>query len=318
MPARRQSEHAGPQASADFTSYSASRSNPWADLLREAVVLVRAYSSDVGAQVSGTLDRLHEIDRVVGAETGLELRNLRMLDIGPGQRLNHMTYFASRGNDVVGIDRDVIVQGFDPSGYVRMAKSNGARRAAKTIVRKLLWLDARFSRAFVRELGLDRRPRLSVHQMDAADIRLPDASFDFVYCLSVLQHVPDPAAVLDEIVRVLRPGGVAYIEIVSFTGPSGALCVSSVRGRGALPAWAHLRRGYETLVRENAPLNRLGLREWRDLFARHLPGSRLLLVQPDRERLEREAVAVQEAGELSEYDVDELVTSRATVVWRKQ
>lgn len=304
-------------SSANFTSYSASASNPWMDLLREAVLLTRSYATNIEGRVAAATDRAAVIERTVFEETGLELRNLRMLDIGCGQRLNDMTYFASRGNDVVGVDRDVIPQGVDIVSYIRMVHSNGGRRAAKTIARKLLGLDARFSRAFVRNLGLVRRPRLEVHQMDAAAIALPDASFDFVYSLSVLQHVPDPGAVLDEMVRLLRPAGVAYLEIVNFSGPSGALCVSAAGGREALPTWAHLRSGYAHLVRENAPLNRLGLREWRAVFDKHLPNATLLLDQPEVAELTEQAQALQRGGELEHYSLEELVTRRITVVWQK-
>jgi SAM-dependent methyltransferase len=42
---------------------------------------------------------------------------------------------------------------------------------------------------------------------DAAAIPVPNASFDAVLCTEVLEHVPDPVAVVQELARVLRPGG---------------------------------------------------------------------------------------------------------------
>lgn len=42
---------------------------------------------------------------------------------------------------------------------------------------------------------------------DARTIPVPDGVFDAVLCTEVLEHVPEPAAVVNEIARVLRPGG---------------------------------------------------------------------------------------------------------------
>jgi ubiquinone/menaquinone biosynthesis C-methylase UbiE len=47
---------------------------------------------------------------------------------------------------------------------------------------------------------------------DACATRLPAASFDLVYCRFLLLHLPDPAACLREMRRVLRPGGLLVIE----------------------------------------------------------------------------------------------------------
>ena len=41
----------------------------------------------------------------------------------------------------------------------------------------------------------------------------PDASFDLVYSVAALEHVPDPDGTVSEIARVLSPGGLAVHEI---------------------------------------------------------------------------------------------------------
>jgi SAM-dependent methyltransferase len=54
--------------------------------------------------------------------------------------------------------------------------------------------------------GLDGIVRLE--QGDVLALPLPDDAVDLVVCFEVLEHVPDPLAALDELARVLAPGGV--------------------------------------------------------------------------------------------------------------
>lgn len=58
----------------------------------------------------------------------------------------------------------------------------------------------------------ERYPHLSVHLSDDPR-RLPfaDAAFDAVLSCGVLEHVQDPDASLEEIKRVLEPGGTLYV-----------------------------------------------------------------------------------------------------------
>jgi SAM-dependent methyltransferase len=44
---------------------------------------------------------------------------------------------------------------------------------------------------------------------DGRHFNLPDQSFDRIVCLNAFHHVPNPEAVLKEMARVLRPGGIA-------------------------------------------------------------------------------------------------------------
>ena len=59
------------------------------------------------------------------------------------------------------------------------------------------------------EKGLDAR--VSAKLLDGPVLPLDDASVDRVVCKSVLEYVDDPAAVLAEFHRIVRPGGRAHI-----------------------------------------------------------------------------------------------------------
>jgi SAM-dependent methyltransferase len=54
---------------------------------------------------------------------------------------------------------------------------------------------------------------------DITEIPEPDASFDAVLCTEVLEHVPDPVCALEELARLLKPGGTVILSVpfCSFT-----------------------------------------------------------------------------------------------------
>jgi phosphatidylethanolamine/phosphatidyl-N-methylethanolamine N-methyltransferase len=59
-------------------------------------------------------------------------------------------------------------------------------------------------------------------QMDAADLKFPDASFDIVYAPYLISVVPDPVKVAAEMRRVCRPGG-RVIFLNHFRSPNPVL-----------------------------------------------------------------------------------------------
>ncbi|MEK6303082.1 MAG: class I SAM-dependent methyltransferase [Acidobacteriota bacterium] len=53
--------------------------------------------------------------------------------------------------------------------------------------------------------------------------------FDVVYCSEVIEHLPDPTALLREIARVVRPGGLLYLTTPNFNSLSRRLLGSKWR-----------------------------------------------------------------------------------------
>lgn len=63
-------------------------------------------------------------------------------------------------------------------------------------------------------LNLDIQPFKNVDALvDAAKLPLESESVDLVVSIAVLEHVKDPEKVIAEIVRIIRPGGIAFVSV---------------------------------------------------------------------------------------------------------
>lgn len=113
---------------------------------------------------------------------------------------------------------------------------------------------------------------------DGTRLPFPDAVADLTFSSNVLEHVPDPSALLDEMVRVTRPGGLLYLSYTAWLSPWGGHETSPWHYVGGRRAAAR----YERRV-GRPPKNLYGS----TLFARHVgPVLRLVRGRTDIEVLE--------------------------------
>lgn len=158
------------------------------------------------------LDVLRPIKKAALLERFTPLRGKKLLEIGSGYGTNLGTWIKKFDLDGYGTERDS--EGF--------GNSFGASREL-----------------FVAN-GLD--PQRIIRVNDDA-LPFPDGGFDIVYSQNVLEHTENPGMVLEEAVRVLRPGGILFVEVpnyLSFFEGHYMVPQPPLVWRWMLPAWLRL------------------------------------------------------------------------------
>jgi SAM-dependent methyltransferase len=89
----------------------------------------------------------------------------------------------------------------------------------------------------VNDYSASYKPPVTFIQSDGATIPLSDGAVDLVVSHSVLEHVDDVGAVLREMNRIVRRGGLFYLTVSPlYFSPRGM-------HNSTLPPWEHLRPG---------------------------------------------------------------------------
>jgi ubiquinone/menaquinone biosynthesis C-methylase UbiE len=104
--------------------------------------------------------------------------------------------------------------------------------------------------------------RIRVQKCDAKRMPFPTASFAAVISNSIVHHIPEPAAVIAEMVRVTRPGGLLFVR--DLLRPGTDTEVRRLVDTYAADANAHQRQMFEDSLRAGLTLD-----EVRQLVAAH-------------------------------------------------
>jgi ubiquinone/menaquinone biosynthesis C-methylase UbiE len=102
-------------------------------------------------------------------------------------------------------------------GYIMEAMDAGSR-ARGIIPREIVGLDIAEHMIAKAKSRLGNKPRFSFVNYDGIDIPVPDKSFDVIYSVAALQHVPKPYVynLFFEIYRLLKDDGHAVIHLLGF------------------------------------------------------------------------------------------------------
>jgi len=284
------------------------------EFFREAVSLYRLNSSNIERNARELGNRTRLMINTIEQQLGRPVENCNILEVGPGQS-RPLMYALGKKNQWTGIDIEVAPDFFSIRNILRVYKRNGFQRALKTSARQLAGIDRRRIHALEHEFG-STGVSGQMLEADASAMPFPDSSFDVAISISVFEHLSDPTAVMREIARVLKPGGVAHIVTHFYTSPSGCHDPRLFNDLNALPLWAHLRNDHSNKISENSFLNKWRAARFIETFETLWIGSKTDFISK-HEELKSPLDSLKASGELCEYHDDELLHDVLITTWQK-
>ncbi len=254
-----------------------------------------------------------------------DLVGKRVLDLGCGQRYPFALQCAANGARVTALDIAYIKPDFLPLAFYRTIRHNGVKRAAKSILRRVLW-DDKYYHAL--EINAKKALRSYQSRIDfivsdpiGDEYPLPPQSFDLIASNAVLEHVIDVPKFATEVAWLLNTGGYFYAIIHNFFSLSGGhnleWAFPDEHPSSNVPPWDHLR---ENRFPAWTYLNRYKPEQYRDAFAKYLQVLRFegVGINHDSGELEGERFLTPEVvTELASYPRDLLLTRSWCMICRK-
>jgi SAM-dependent methyltransferase len=201
---------------------------------------------------------------------GIDPYKSRVLDVGCGDNAPMTVLLHAAGATVTGIDHYIGHRwglGVKPSRYWRHLQKVGPARAMRKVIGELTY-DRHYWNALETATGLPLTDRgLDLREMKIEQMDIPSDSVDVIHSNATWEHLVHVDRANREVARVLRPRGVAFIEIHLFPSLSGGhdlpwIVPGTVEMGGQLP-WRHLRDPNWT---PPVGLNRWRERQYRQAF----------------------------------------------------
>jgi SAM-dependent methyltransferase len=217
----------------------------------------------------------------------------RILDVANGRLRPQYSLLRSAGHQVYGIDW---------VNRPRRSRTDLAYVFARELYRRRLGLPGKAMRG-------------TLTCGDVGKLPFYDGFFDLTVSAAAFEHFLDVPAVLTELYRVLRPGGMIWVSVHLFTSPTGGHNVtfaeSPIRNLPAgIEAWDHLRKRQLPF---SVPLNEWRRDQYLAAFADHFE-----LLKSYCNVAEGQALLTDELRcELAGYDEEELTCAAYVIMARK-
>ena len=102
--------------------------------------------------------------------------------------------------------------GNDEEEYRKAFREFIAKSAGKQCLQIGVMMGAKWAPHWIAADLFDTSPLID-YNYDVQDLKFADETFDVVACTAVLEHVPRPQKAVDELHRVLRPGGEIWVGL---------------------------------------------------------------------------------------------------------
>jgi SAM-dependent methyltransferase len=255
-----------------------------------------------------------------------DIKEKRVLDLGCGQRYGFALQCAANDAKVTALDLDYVKPDLLLLAFYRTIKQNGAKRAIKSIVRRMLW-DRGYYRtltAYAVKPLLSYRSRIDfiVSNPTSGNYPLPSSSFDLIASIAVVEHVANVQDFAAEITRLLVSGGYFYSIIHNFYSLSGGhnleWAYPDESPSSKVPPWDHLR---ENRFPAWTYLNRYKPEEYKFAFGKYLSILSFdgVDIHHDANSVEGERFLTKDiVDELKPYPKDLLLTRAWRLICRKE